>query len=307
MARECAQQITRVACVGSGTIGSGWAAVFLAHGLDVIATDPGDDAERKLRADVDRAWPSLQALGLAPGASRQRLRFTSSLENAVGDAQFVQESAPDDEALKIELIANIDAATPPATIIASSSSTFLPSRLASRCRHPQRVAIGHPFVPSYLVPLVEVVVANDAPTTTPNWLEAFYRRLGKTTITLAKEIEGYVANRLQRALFDEASRLVADGVCSWIDVETAVTAGPGFRWPVQGPVLHRHLGGGRGGVRHMIEHFGWRGDPSTRDAFIETVDRRWGRVEIEELERWRDQNLLALLTHLTPAPGGDGG
>ena len=134
------------------------------------------------------------------------------------------------------------------------------------------------------------------------WLDAFYRRVGKTPITLKKEIEGYVANRLQRVLLAEASRLVAQGVCEWIDVETAVTKGPGFRWPVQGPVLHRHLGGGPGGVRHMIAHLGWRGDPQTKRSFIDTVDRRWGHIPMQELEDWRDDNMLVLLQQLREAP-----
>jgi carnitine 3-dehydrogenase len=126
--------------------------------------------------------------------------------------------------------------------------------------------------------------------------------VGKTTITLKSEIEGYVANRLQRALMQEASSMVAAGVCDWMDVELAVTKGPGFRWPIQGPVLHRHLGGGAGGVRHMIAHLGWRGDPSTRDSFIETVENRWGATPMDELEDWRDENMLALLRDLKEAP-----
>jgi 3-hydroxyacyl-CoA dehydrogenase len=257
--------------------------------MAVSAWDPAPDAETELRARVARIWPKLEALGLAPGASQERLAVTADLESAVAQAQFVQESAPDDEALAD-------------TVIASSSSTFVPSRIGAGCRHPGRVLIGHPFVPSYLVPLVEIVGAADADPAAIEWLDAFYRRVGKTPITLKKEIEGYVANRLQRVLLAEASRLVAQGVCEWIDVETAVTKGPGFRWPVQGPVLHRHLGGGPGGVRHMIAHLGWRGDPQTKRSFIDTVDRRWGHIPMQELEDWRDDNMLVLLQQLREAP-----
>jgi 3-hydroxyacyl-CoA dehydrogenase len=291
-----------VACVGCGTIGAGWAALFLARGLDVSANDPAEGAERRLRERIRRIWPKLEALGLADEASPERLRFTDSVEACVDGAQFVQESAPDDEPLKVQLLARIDAACAPEVVIASSSSKFLPSRLGARCRHPRRVAIGHPFVPSYLVPLVEIVGAADADPDALAWLDAFYRHLGKTPITLKKEIEAYVANRLQFVLLEEAARLVADGVCDWMDVETAVTKGPGFRWPVQGPVLHRHLGGGPGGVRHMIAHFGWRAAPETMQPFIDTVDRRWGQVPMDDLEDWRDQNLLVLLRGLKDAP-----
>lgn len=302
MTRPDPTAVRHAACVGCGTIGAGWAALLLARGLDVTATDPAPDAEARLRARVARIWPKLEALGLEPGASPERLRFVASVEACVSDAQFVQESAPDDEALKVELLARIDAACAADIVIASSSSKFLPSRLGARCRHPRRIAIGHPFVPAYLVPLVEIVGAPDADPQALAWLDGFYRRLGKTPITLKKEIEAYVANRLQFVLLEEAARLVADGVCDWMDVETAVTKGPGFRWPVQGPVLHRHLGGGPGGVRHMIAHFGWRAAPQTMQPFIDTVDRRWGHVPMEDLEDWRDENLLLMLKGLKEAP-----
>jgi carnitine 3-dehydrogenase len=291
-----------VACVGTGTIGAGWAALYLARGLDVAAIDPAPGAEAALRARVVRIWPKLGILGLAAGASQERLRFADSVEDAVRDADFVQESAPDDEALKIDLLARIDAACRPETVIASSSSRLLPSRLAARCARPERVVIGHPFVPAYLVPLVEIVGGAKADPDAMAWLDGFYRHVGKTPITLRKEIEGYVANRLQAVLLEEASRLVADGVCDWMDVEIAVTRGPGVRWPIQGPVLHRHLGGGPGGVRHMIAHFGWRGDPRTQASFVETVEQRWGHVPMEALEDWRDDNLLMLLRGLKEAP-----
>jgi carnitine 3-dehydrogenase len=302
MTRPSAENVQRVACVGSGTIGAGWAALFLANGLDVSATDPGENAESIMRQRIARIWPKLEQIGLADGASQQRLSFHTDLAQCVADAQFIQESAPDNEALKIELIAAIDAACPADTVIASSSSKFLPSRLGAQCTHPQRVTVGHPFVPSYLVPLVEIVGGADADPAVLTWLDGFYRRIGKFPITLKNEIEGYVANRLQSVVLEEASKLVEQGVCDWIDVEHAVTKGPGFRWPFQGPVLHRHLGGGAGGVRHMIAHFGWRGTPQSKQPFIDTVDQRWGHVPIEELEDWRDENMLMLLKGLKEAP-----
>lgn len=302
MSRPAPDAVSTAACVGTGTIGSGWIALFLAHGMDVVATDPGDGAEAALRERVARIWPRLEALGLADGASQERLRFETELDACVAGAEFIQESAPDDEALKIALLSHIAAACPADTVIASSSSTFLPSRLGSQCVNPERVIVGHPFVPSYLVPLVEVVGADDVDPDVLTWAEGFYEGIGKTTIRLKNEIEGYVANRLQRVLLQEASSLVAAGVCDWMDVELAVTKGPGFRWPIQGPVLHRHLGGGAGGVRHMIAHLGWRGDPETREPFIDTVEKRWGHVPMDELEDWRDENMLALLKGLKEAP-----
>ncbi len=302
MTRLSPQDIQRVACVGSGTIGAGWAALFLANGLDVHATDPAKDAETVMRKRIARIWPKLEQLGLAHGASQDRLTFHTDLATCVADAQFIQESAPDNEELKIDLLASIDAACPADTVIASSSSKFIPSRLGMKCGHPQRITVGHPFVPSYLVPLVEIVGGADVDPTALTWLDGFYRRIGKTPITLKKEIEAYVANRLQAVLFQEASKLVEQGVCDWIDAELAVTKGPGFRWPIQGPVLHRHLGGGAGGVRHMIAHFGWRSSEQTKQPFLDTVDQTWGHVPIEELEDWRDENMLMLLKGLKDAP-----
>lgn len=294
--------VRRAACIGTGTIGSGWAALFLARGLRVSAWDPAPDAAASLARSIESAWSKLERLGLAEGASPERLVFTPSLAEAVADAEFIQESAPDDEALKIRLVAEIDAASPPAAVIASSSSRFLPTRIASACRHPERVIVGHPFVPAYLVPLVEVVGGERTSQSVMTRAAAFYAHLGKRPLELKKEIEAYVANRLQHALFEEALRLVDAGVCDYDDIDRAVTWGPGFRWAVIGPMLHRHLGGGKGGVRHMIEHFGWRGAPGKEREFIDAVETRWGHVSIEALESWRDDNLIAMIEHLEPPP-----
>jgi 3-hydroxyacyl-CoA dehydrogenase len=302
MSRPEPRAVQRVACVGAGTIGGAWAALFLARGLDVVATDPGEGAEARMRDALERAWPALERLGLAPGASRERLGFTSDLGKALERAQFVQESAPDDEALKMTLVADIDAACAPEVVIASSSSRFLPSRIASRCAHPERVIVGHPFVPAYLVPLVEVVGGEDADPEVLDWAMGFYAQVGKKPLKLKREIEAYVANRLQAAVFKEALRLVEAGVCDYDDIDTAVVYGPGIRWAYSGPVLHRHLGGGVGGVRHMIDHLGWRGAPGGEAAFIDAVESRWGRWSMAELERWRDQNLLVMLEGLHHEP-----
>ena len=296
------QDVRRVACVGAGTIGSGWTANFLSRGMEVTATDPAQNAETRLRSNIDEAWPKLERLGLSPGASQDQLRFTGDIERAVADADFIQESAPDNEALKIELIGQIDAVCRSDVVIASSSSKFLPSRVASGCKYPERVIVGHPFVPAYLVPLVEVVGGATTPMEILDWAVEFYRLVGKRPLKLKKEIEAYIANRLQHAIYLEALSLVEQGICDYADIDDAVTWGPGLRWAVQGPVLHRHLGGGKGGVRHMIDHFGWNGASGGEGDFIDAVERRWGHVSIAELESWRDDNLLTMLEGLTPPP-----
>ncbi|GIT54638.1 MAG: L-carnitine dehydrogenase [Pseudomonadota bacterium] len=303
MSTDYPEEVLRVTCVGAGTIGSAWAAYFLSRGLDVVATDPMDGARERVKQNIDEAWPKLERLGLSAGASRDRLVFTESLEEAVRDADFIQESAPDDEPLKIDLIARIDAACRPGTVIASSSSKFLPSRMSAQCGRPERVIVGHPFVPAYLVPLVEVVGVNRPTRPHLTGPLGFYRRVGKKPLRLKKEIEAYIANRLQHAIYLEALSLVDQGVCDYEDIDKAVTWGPGLRWAVQGPILHRHLGGGKGGVRHMIDHFGWDGVPGEEETFIDAVEKRWNEASITELESWRDDNLLLMLEGLEPPPG----
>ena len=289
------REIQSVACIGGGTVGGGWAANFLAAGLDVRVWDPSPDGANNLHQRVDAAWTNLEKIGLAPGASRDRLRFDSSMEAALDGADFVQESAPDNKVLKVKLLREIDALLPSDVTIASSSSTFIPSELSAECTASGRVLIGHPFVPVYLVPLVEVLGHAATLPARVDHARAFYEGIGKRVVVLTGEIEGYIATRLQRAQFEEASRLVAAGVCDWDAIEDAVTLGPGFRAPVLGPVLHRHLGGGAGGVRHMIDHFGWPGEAGGAEAFIETVDNRWGTRSVAELEAERDSRMVRIL------------
>ncbi|MDH3690458.1 MAG: 3-hydroxyacyl-CoA dehydrogenase NAD-binding domain-containing protein [Gammaproteobacteria bacterium] len=300
--RTNANTVRHIACVGTGTIGAGWAAYFLARGFDVSATDPGANAEAGLRRIVDQAWPQLEKLGLANGASPDRLRFTSNLSEAVHQAEFIQESAPDREDLKIELFAEIDAAAPSDTVIASSSSQFLPTRLAQKCRHPERCVIGHPFTPSYLIPLVEVVGGEHTDPAVIDWAVDFYTAIGKKALKLKKEILSYIANRLQHVVHQEAHRLIDAGVCDFEDVDVAMAYGPGLRWAFAGPLMCSHMGGGKGGIRHMIEHFGWDGPPGLRDEAIDTAERVAGDLSMDEVEQWRDQNLVTMLKSLRPLP-----
>ena len=303
MARPAANNVKTIACVGGGYIGAGWAACFLAAGKDVVMSDPGPDAEAKARVIIAQAWPHLKKLGLvAKGASQKRFRFAASVAEAVAKADFVQESAPDREDLKIKLFAEMDAHARRDTILASSSSAFLPSRLQSKCKHPERVVIGHPFAPSYLVPLVEVVGGKKTSKAAMKWAFDFYEAVGKKSMMLDKEIEAYVANRIQHVVFEEAASLVDQGICSYDDIDTAVAYGPGLRWAFAGPVTCYHLGGGKGGIRHMIDHFGWKRGPKAKKALLASVDSRYGHLEMAELEAWRDDNLVAIMKGLKPVP-----
>jgi carnitine 3-dehydrogenase len=246
--------IKRIAIVGTGVIGASWAAFYLARGFDVVATDPAPDAEANLRAYVDRAWPDLETIGLSPGASRGRLAFTADLREALEGVDFVQENGPERPELKAKLFAEIDAATPVDSLIASSSSGLTMSVIQAECANPERCVIGHPFNPPHIIPLVEVVGGKRTAPEAIARAMAFYAEVGKKPILLNKELPGHVANRLQTALYKEIMYLIQEGVLSVADADDAVSYGPGLRWGVMGPSLQWHVAGGAGGIGHFVEH-----------------------------------------------------
>lgn len=300
-------EVRTVACVGTGTIGGGWAAHFLARGYDVVAWDPGPDAATRVRAVVDAAWPALTQLGLAPGASRDRLRVADTLEDAVGAVDFVQESGPEELALKLDLIARVDKATPVGVVIGSSTSGYGMSEMQGDALHPERTVVGHPFNPPYLIPLVEVVGGEATAAAAVEWASEFYRLAGKQVITMDREVPGFIANRLQEALWREALHMVEAGEATVEQIDLSITAGPGLRWPIHGPMLTFHLAGGPGGMAHMLDHFGpslkspWtRLDApeltkELRDAVVEgCLDEADGRT-IADLVAERDRKLIAVM------------
>jgi len=248
------KSIKSIAIVGTGVIGASWAAQYLARGIDVIATDPAPNAEEKLRRYVDEAWALLTKVGLSPGASVRRLRFTPNMKEALAKADFVQENGPERPDFKIKLFADIDEATPPDSIIASSSSGITMSVIQSGCKRPERCLIGHPFNPPHVIPLVEVVGGTKTSTDAIQRALEFYASIGKKPILLHKEFPGHVANRLQAALYREILFLIQEGVLSVVDADDAVSYGPGLRWGVMGPSLQWHVGGGEGGIHHFMDH-----------------------------------------------------
>jgi len=299
--------VRRAATVGTGLIGSHWAALFLARGLAVVAYDPAPDAEARLRHDVARAWPALERLGLAAGASQRRLAFVSDLDEALAGAGFVQESVPDDEALKIDVLARIDAACPPEVVIASSTSGILPTLLQSGCAHPQRVLVGHPFNPVHLLPLVEVVAGERTSPEAVDWAMAFYHVVGKRPLRVRKEAPGFVSNRLQEALWREMFHLVNDGIATTAELDAAITDGPGLRLAVFGPAFLYFLQGGRGGMAYALSQFDparipdWSHNfyPQISDELIHKLDEQTreqaeGR-SLEEWEQLRDESLIRVL------------
>jgi carnitine 3-dehydrogenase len=299
--------IRRVAIVGTGVIGASWAAQYLARGFDVIATDPAPDAEINLRKYVDEAWGQLEAIGLSPGASRDRLAFTLDMKEALAGADFVQENAPERPEFKIKLFADMDDATPADSLIASSSSGITPSVMQSKCKRPERVLVGHPFNPPHIIPLVEVVGgAKTAPEAIRQAMD-FYAAIGKKPIRLHKELNGHVGNRLQAALYREIAYLISQGVLSVADADDAVSWGPGLRWGVMGPSLQWHLGGGAGGIKHFMEHLMdplggmWKtlGNPEVTPELKRTITdgvlQEAGNRSVEQLAQEENELLVAML------------
>ncbi len=302
--------VRRVAVIGAGTIGASWAAYFLSRGLHVTAWDPRPDAEAFVRRFISDAWPALSRLGLATGADPERVRFAKDAAAAVGGAEFVQESGPEREDLKIELFRALDGAVAPEIVIASSSSGLLMSRIQEGCRHPGRCVIGHPFNPPHLIPLVEVVGGHKTAPDTVARAMAFYAQVGKEPIHVRKEVKGHIANRLQAALWREAVHLLAEGVASVADIDKAIAFGPGLRWAFMGPNTTFHLAGGEGGMAHFLAHLGtpmesWWADlgaprlsPEIRKRIIDGVAEAVGGRSIPELAAERDRRLLAILAAL---------
>lgn len=299
--------IQTIAIVGTGVIGASWAAFYLAQGFDVVAYDPAEGAEQRLRDWVAQFWGDLTQLGLQAGASQERLRFESELAQAVKNADFIQENGPERLDIKQELYRIMDAAAPEHAIIASSSSGLKVSDIQASCKHPERVVLGHPFNPPHLLPLVEVIGGKQTSEDTILAAMAFYRSLSKQAIRINKEVPGHVANRLQAALWREAFYLVEQGVCSAEDVDTAITAGPGLRWALLGPYLNMQLANGDG-FRHAMEHLGppmmsWWDDlgaVSVNEPLIDQlgqqVDAWMANLGEVNLRQERDAALLGLLT-----------
>jgi len=300
--------IRRIAIIGTGVIGASWAALYLAKGLQVVATDPAPGAEAKLKEFVDSAWPALERLGLSPGASKSNLSFTPDLAQAVFGVDLVQENGPERIDFKQKLYGQLDGLLAAHVIIASSSSGLTMSEIQKGApTHPERCVIAHPFNPPHLIPLVEIVGGSKTSEETIQRAADFYTSIGQKTVRVNKEMPGHVANRLQAALAREVYYLVAEGVISAADVDTALCWGPGLRWGVMGNMMLNHLGGGPGGIEHFFQQFTgpmtawWKTlgspvlTPEVQKKLIESVHAAIGSRSTQELEAERDEMLLSLI------------
>jgi ketoreductase RED1 len=301
--------------VGGGVIGISWTGLFLSHGLRVTITDPQPGIEPLVRAGLAELAPTLSALGLPTAdltEGTDALRFEPDLARAVADADVVQENGPERADLKQQLWVQIEDAAPSDALFASSSSGIPATTISAGMRQPERLVIGHPFNPPHLIPLVELVPGTQTDPAVVERAVAFYRALGKQPQVLRKQIPGFVANRLQSALFREAVYLVAAGVVTEQELDDVVTASIGMRWAVAGPFQTFHLGGGPGGLPDFLVHLGkeleasWEGlgsprfDEPTVALLTEQACAFGGSVA--DLAARRDAREIALMRALGEIP-----
>lgn len=247
--------ISHVAVLGAGVIGASWTSLFLAAGRSVAVYDPAPNAEERVRAYIETAWPSLEALGLTERGDPTKVTFHSDAAEAVHGAGFIQENAPERAPIKHRLIAEIEPHLAAGAVVSSSTSGLTWEQIAEGFKDPSRFVLGHPFNPPHLIPLVEMTAGAATDESAMVAARAFYEDVGKVTIRLHKGMPGHVANRLQAAVWREAVHMAVEGVASVEDIDKAMWAGPGLRWAAMGPTMLFHLGAGAGGLQSFCDHF----------------------------------------------------
>ena len=248
--------IKKIAVIGTGVIGSGWIVRFLAHNKKVIAYDKDIRLKKKIIKEIKRTWPYVRKLFNKKKLKLKNFKYVTSIQEALKEADFVQECAPENYKLKTKLMEIIGKYSKPNAIISSSSSGLLPSRIYSKCKNPSRTIIAHPFNPVYMLPGVEIVPGKR---TKKNFLKKaykFYKSVSMNPIMIKKELPGYLSDRLQEALWREALHIVNEGYESTKELDRAIEDGPGMRWSLMGTFLTFHLAGGNAGMKHMLEQFG---------------------------------------------------
>ncbi|MEQ9489669.1 MAG: 3-hydroxyacyl-CoA dehydrogenase NAD-binding domain-containing protein [Alphaproteobacteria bacterium] len=299
--------VRRIASLGAGPIGAGWTAHFLARGYDTTAYLHSMDEKPAFTQVLETAWISLEQLGLAPGASLDRLVVTDDLEAAVTEAEFVQESGPENLPIKQDLYEKLGRMTPPETVIASSTSGLPMTDIQEKCSTPDRTVIGHPFNPPYLLPLVEIIGGRKTDPAAVDWARRFYEVAGKAPLVMKKEVPGFVATRLQEALWREALHMVANGEATPEDIDIALINGPGPRMAVLGQCMAFHVACGAGGMATNLDQFGpalklpWTRleapelTRELRDAMVDGCNDIAGNRGFEEMAAERDRAIVGIL------------
>ncbi|MEE8513439.1 MAG: 3-hydroxyacyl-CoA dehydrogenase NAD-binding domain-containing protein [Gammaproteobacteria bacterium] len=307
MRRAKPDQVRQITSLGGGPIGAGWAAHFLAQGYDVTSYLHDPSEEQAFHNVVDTAWVSLEALGLAQGASRERLTITNNLEEAVSEAQFVQESAPENLPLKQSLYKQLGDLVPEDVVISSSTSGLTMTDIQKHCSTPERTVVGHPFNPPYLLPLVEIVGGEKSSPDAVKWACDFYQVAGKTPLVLNKEVPGFIATRLQEALWREALHMVANGEATPQQIDTALIHGPAPRMALMGQCLAFHVACGEGGMATNLDQFGpalklpWTRlkapelTKELRDRMVNGCNEMAAGRHFKDLAAERDRGIVAVL------------
>jgi len=309
----------KIACIGSGVIGSGWVARFLFNGYDVAVYDPSPDAQATTEHILDNALRALSALTPKRLPNKGRLSFAPSLADAVRDAILIQESVPERLDLKLAVLKEIDASCSRDALIASSTSGFLPSKLQAPLQHPERLIIAHPYNPVYLLPLVELVPGEKTGRQAIEMAAALYRHTGMEAVILEKEIDAFVGDRLLEALWREALWLVNDGIATVEQIDNIIRYSFGLRWAQMGLFQTYRIAGGPAGMKHFLAQFGpalqW---PWTKLTDVPELDETLiGRIasqsdaqnenlSIRDLESIRDANLVAIIRALSQQQQGKG-
>ncbi|UWU24859.1 carnitine 3-dehydrogenase (plasmid) [Rhizobium sp. CB3060] len=312
-------RINKAACIGGGVIGGGWIARFLLAGIDVDVFDPHPEATRivgEVLANAEKAYAMLTGAPLPP---RGKLTFRDTLEAAVGDADWIQESVPERLDLKRKVLTQIDAVARPDALIGSSTSGLLPTDLQRDMRHPERLFVAHPYNPVYLLPLVEIVGGEKTSMETIKAAMARLPPIGMKGVHIAKEIEAFVGDRLLEALWREALWLIKDDICTVETLDDVIRYSFGLRWAQMGLFQTYRIAGGEAGMRHFLAQFGpalqWNWTKlmdvvDLDDALVEKIgqqsDEQAAGLSIRELERIRDENLVGILQTLKGGHGGKG-
>ena len=248
--------IKKVAVVGTGVIGAGWIIRCLAHNKIVYAFDKDLKLKRNLLAEIKRTWPYVKKLFNKKKINLKNLKYFTSIEEAVKEADFIQECAPENYVLKTKLMKIIGDYAKPNAVISSSSSGLLPTKIYSKCKNPKRTMIGHPFNPVYLLPAVEIVPGKKTSKVYLNKANKFYKSISMNPVTIKHELPGYLSDRLQEALWREGLHIINEGYATTKDLDRVIEDGPGLRWSLMGTFLTFHLAGGKPGMKHMLEQFG---------------------------------------------------
>ncbi|MCG6857328.1 MAG: carnitine 3-dehydrogenase [Salaquimonas sp.] len=311
--------VTKAAVIGGGVIGAGWVARLIENSIPVAIYDPAPDAKAKIQAVLDNAERAYAKLTMAARPKKGEIVWASSAAEAVKDADLIVEAVPERLDIKHKVYAEIETTAKSDAIIASSTSGIMPSDLQEGMKHPERLIVGHPFNPVYLLPLVEIVAGRKTGPLTVNRAAEFYASIGMHPLVVRKEIEAFIADRLLEAVWRESLWLVKDGICTTEELDDAIRMGFGLRWAQMGIFETYRLAGGEAGMRHFLEQFGpclkWPWTklmdvPELDTELIELIsghsDAQSGHLSIRELERIRDDNLVAIMQALKQNDWGAG-